>query len=57
MFSGSTRTEYWFKLDQAVTKGTNPATKTTFIATLAKTNINIKEIVRSTACKTKEEDL
>ena len=57
MFSGSTRTEHWFKLDQAVTKGTNPATKTTFIATLAKININIKEIVRSTACKTKEEDL
>ena len=57
MFSGRTRTEHWFKLDQAITKGTNSATMTTFIATLAKANINIKEIVRPTACKTKGEDL
>ena len=36
---------------------TNPAAGRAFIATLAKTNINIKERARPTVCKTKEQDI
>ena len=49
MFSGGTWTEHWIKLGQAITECTNPTTVKTFIATLAKTNINIKKRARPTA--------
>ena len=43
MFLGGTWTKYWLKLDYEIRKCTNPATGWTFIATLAKTNININK--------------
>ena len=43
MFSWGTWMEHCLKFGQAIAEYTNPATVTTFIATLPKTNINIKE--------------
>ena len=49
--------EHWLKLGYVFTECTNPATVRRYIATLSKTNINIKERAGPTASKMKEQGL